>query len=365
MKINFYKDYCTICFSLVFLFVTNSYFSYSESLHYGAADGYFYNTISENFPKFPKEEVNYHYAQRFLIPYFVGFLSKILSANTFLVFRIVTILLILFILLLFIKINKQLKIKPEITFISVTILVLHPYLFRFYLATSTIITDLFFIFSFLGIIISIIKKNKINLYLFIFISLISRQTSLAFLISIIFIFILKKNKFLRNKDLFLILFMSIIVFFSINLLASYMTTNKTFPYQAVTGIIYYLFFNFNFINFFTFIFFSTFGFFLLVLYYLFFKQPKKKILYNEINIFILISSIIIILQPIMGGPIITGKNVLRLTILCLPAILILMNSYVEIKSNLTKKIFIIFIFLFSLHPTFSNIKSFFKLFVSL
>ena len=127
-----------------------------------AADGYFYNIISENFPKFPQEEVNYHYAQRFLIPYFVGFLSKILSLNTFLVFRIVTILLILFILLLFIKINKQLKIKPEIIFISIIILILHPYLFRFYLATSTIITDLFFILSFLGIIISIIKKIKIK-----------------------------------------------------------------------------------------------------------------------------------------------------------------------------------------------------------
>lgn len=365
MKINLYNGYCTVCLGLLFLFITNSYFSYSEALHYGAADGYFYNIISENFPKFPQEEINYHYAQRFLIPYFVGFLSKILSLNTFLVFRIVTILLILFIVLLFIKINKQLKIKPEIIFISIIILILHPYLFRFYLATSTIITDLFFILSFLGIIISIIKKNKINFYLFTFISLISRQTSFAFLISIVFIFILKKNKFLKKSDLFLILSINIIVFLSINVLTSYMTTNKNFPYETLTGIIYYLFFNFNFINFSTFIFFAIFGFFSLILYYFIYRKPQKKFLFNEINIFILISSIIIIMQPIMGGPIITGKNVIRLTILCLPAILILINSYVKIKLNHTIKIFVIFLFLFSLHPTFSNIKYFLKLFVPL
>jgi hypothetical protein len=57
--------------SLFFFFLSNEYFSFSESLHYGAADGYFYNIIAENFPGFPREEINFHYAQRFLIPYFI------------------------------------------------------------------------------------------------------------------------------------------------------------------------------------------------------------------------------------------------------------------------------------------------------
>lgn len=364
---NFFnnKNINILYISLFFFFLSNKYFLLSESLHYGAADGYFYNIIAENFPEFPREEINYHYAQRFLVPYFIGFLSKIFFLNTFLMFRIITVLLILSILALFIKINKRLEIKPEIIFISSSILVLHPYLFRFYLATSTIIIDLFFILSFLGIIISVIDKNKINLYLFIFIGLISRQTSLAFLIAFIFIFISKNNKFLKYKDLFFILLMSTIVLIIINKLANNIFVSKDFPYQAVTGIIYYLFFNFNLINFIIFIFFALFGFFSIFVYYFLFKKKKSNFFFNEINIFILISAIIIILQPIMGGPIISGKNIIRLTILCLPAILIVINSQVESKFSLTKKIFIIFLFLFSLHPTFSNIKYFIQLFVSL
>ena len=86
--------------SLFFFFFSNKYFLYSESLHYGAADGYFYNIIAENFPEFPREEINFHYAQRFLIPYFIGFLSKIFFLNTFLVFRIVAVLLILYIIII-------------------------------------------------------------------------------------------------------------------------------------------------------------------------------------------------------------------------------------------------------------------------
>lgn len=358
------KNINILYISLFFFFLSNKYFLFSESLHYGAADGYFYNIIAENFPKFPREEINFHYAQRFLIPYFIGFLSKIFLLNTFLMFRIVTVLLMLCILVLFIKINKRLKINPEIIFISSSILVLHPYLFRFYLATSTIIIDLFFILSFLGIIKSILDKNRINLYLFIFIGLISRQTSLAFLIAIIFIFISKNNKFLKFKDFFFILLMSALALIMINRLSSNMFVSKAFPYQAITGIIYYLFFNFNLINFIIFIFFSVFGFFSIIIYYFLFKK-KDIFLYNEINIFILISSIIIILQPVMGGPIVSGKNIIRLTILCLPAMLIVINTQVESKFILTKKIFIIFLFLFSLHPTFSNIKYFLKLFVSL
>jgi hypothetical protein len=159
--------------------------------------------------------------------------------------------------------------------------------------------------------------------------------------------------------------MSATALIMINKLASNIFLSKPFSYQHITGIIYYLFFNFNIINFVIFIFFSVFGFFSIMIYYFLFKKQKRNFLYNEINIFILISSIIIILQPIMGGPIISGKNIIRLTILCLPAILIVINSLVETKFSLTKKIFIIFLFLFSLHPTFSNIKYFFQLFVSL
>ena len=87
MEEKFFKLRYFIFFSLFLIIFSNSYFSYSESILYGGSDGRYYYLISKYFPNFG-ENIEYIKGERFLIPYIVGFISKIVNADAFLVFRI-------------------------------------------------------------------------------------------------------------------------------------------------------------------------------------------------------------------------------------------------------------------------------------
>lgn len=350
-------------FIILFLFLTNSYFSLEDSLKYGAADGYFYNIIAENFPNFPNEKMSAHYAQRFIIPYLIGFVSKVFFIETILTFRIFVILLILIIIYLFKNINKELGLNKKIIFLSSSILVLNPYLFRFYLSNPAIIIDLFFIIGFLGLILSIIKNSKLFFYFFFIIGLMSRQTALAFLISSFICFFFEKKKFFKIKDLIFLSLITIVTFLFIKNIGDQISFSNSFPWEATTGIFHYLFRNFNIINLFIFLTLPLIGYFQIIIFYFLIKKYKKKFSIDQIFVFILSSSVITILQPIFGGPLITGKNIIRLTLLALPAILILINrnnSLNQISKNLY--FFIFFLFISSLHPRFSKILILFNYF---
>ena len=80
----------------------------------------------------------------------------------------------------------------------------------------------------------------------------------------------------------------------------------------------------------------------------------KKINLN-LNLFIIIFSTLIVLQPILQGLEVSGKNIIRLSSLAFPSILVLfiINSK-KVKINRLKFIFFgILAFIWSSHPTFS------------
>ena len=84
---------------------------------------------------------------------------------------------------------------------------------------------------------------------------------------------------------------------------------------------------------------------------------------NEIIIILSSVSILIIGIGIASGPFITGKNLVRLTNLCYPMIIILICMIIEIKKNIIINKFqivvlSIFFVLWSLHPTYSKIEVF-------
>ena len=70
--------YIFLCFILLIL--TNSHFTYEESLIFGARDGFDYFTIANEFGNIPQETLSYHKAWRFVIPSLVGFVSKFFSS---------------------------------------------------------------------------------------------------------------------------------------------------------------------------------------------------------------------------------------------------------------------------------------------
>ena len=84
-----------ICF--LFLAVTNTYFNYDESLIFGALDGKDYFLISKNFPNFPNDdELSFHKAWRFIIPYLIGGLVNSLILKYFLPIEYLFLYLVFF-----------------------------------------------------------------------------------------------------------------------------------------------------------------------------------------------------------------------------------------------------------------------------
>ena len=53
-----------------------------------------------------------------------------------------------------------------------------------------------------------------------------------------------------------------------------------------------------------------------------FRKYRKKLIINEVNLFILLSTLLILSQPLLAGPISAGKNIIRLTNLAYPMMII-------------------------------------------
>ena len=98
--------------------------------------------------------------------------------------------------------------------------------------------------------------------------------------------------------------------------------------------------------------------------YYFFKYSFKKVIKSKLLVFLFSFVVLVILQPILSGVEITGRNILRLTTLAyIPLLIFLILITKERKSYIFNKKYFITLMLVltifhSFHPTFSIIKIF-------
>ena len=74
--------------SFIFVVITNNYFSYEESIVFGARDGADNFLIAQSFPNIPYDSFQYHNAWRFIVPTLIGLIGKISNIDLYLLFRI-------------------------------------------------------------------------------------------------------------------------------------------------------------------------------------------------------------------------------------------------------------------------------------
>ena len=101
----------------------------------------------------------------------------------------------------------------------------------------------------------------------------------------------------------------------------------------------------------------SFGPIILLFFYLIYKKIIKINL-NENSIFFIFLILGIISQPIITGPELTGKNIIRLSSYSYLPLISLIFLNISIKKIINKSYFkylILFVVLWSLHPTFSKI----------
>ena len=116
-----------LCFLI--LLITNNYFTYEQSLVFGAFDGFDYFLIADKLGSIPEETLSYHKAWRFIVPSLVHFVSKFFALDTYLTFRIFTIIASLLSIYIFNLILTKLKIEKHIFFKFLFLI----YLFRYFI----------------------------------------------------------------------------------------------------------------------------------------------------------------------------------------------------------------------------------------
>ena len=121
-----------IILSLVFLFITTSNFSLSQTMqNAGAIDGYQYFLISKSVPFFA-QDIQYIKGERFILPYLIGLFSKSTGLDLFLTYKILSVVAFLYLIILFIRILKKINLSENTIILSTSLIVFNPYLFRRY-----------------------------------------------------------------------------------------------------------------------------------------------------------------------------------------------------------------------------------------
>lgn len=364
MKLSFtLLDHRVFLFlSFILILLTNNYFSFEESIYFGARDGADYYLIADKLDKIPPETLQYHKAWRFVVPALIGIIAELLNLDIYFVFRIFTIIACLSTLVFFSLILQKLKIDNFHNFFLTSLLIFNPYLFRFYLAMPTMLNDIVFINSGLLIILGIIEKKKSFFYFGFFLALITRQNSIFFLLSLIISkLIFKKNSLITLKDIIFITLLTLLLFSINNKFANY----YTFYNDAYSLINRFHLFTFDF-TLLDFIKYNLFPLIILLplLFYLIFEKKNFVLTKIKFELFfiILLMTTFVTSVAYVGGPMITGRNLIRLINLAYPLLILVMILPFELKKNknlsLKYLFYIPIFFIWSLHPTFSSIKLF-------
>ncbi len=343
---------------LLYIIFTNSYFNYEDSLIFGGADGFSYYEISKFAPKLSSTGIQPIHAERFFFPYIIGILSKITSIEIYLLYRILVIILILLINKYFIDIFFQFNKNIYFILLSLLIINFNPYLTRFYIAVPLIINDLFFIYGSLLTISGLKNENKKIFFIGLIVSSFARQSAAAVCLVIFALRIIQKKRFfLKLYDINLSFIIFLLIYFLGYIYSSLIPVTVPRSEQYLITIFGLFIENKSFKELFIFFVWPFLSFGPIIIY--FFLIIKKNLINfktnKNLNLYLIFFIFLIVMQPIFQGLYVSGKNIIRLTTLAYPAVLVyfLINSKSQTFSKMIFIIFLIIFFIWSSHPTFS------------
>ena len=178
------------------------------------------------------------------IPYVIGLFAYTLDVNPFIIFRFFTYAIILCIIFFHFLIIKKLKTNFFFSILSISLLILNPYLIRYFIAVPTMINDAVFVLSLYLFSIGLIFSYKSTLAGML-LALMSRQNGVFLFIAYIINNFFKK-RFLIIKDSSTIL--SIVLFFIISLLSNNYADKvsiNNFNFMHVYGIFIWVYESFD------------------------------------------------------------------------------------------------------------------------
>ena len=308
----------------------------------GFGDSFSYYSISQN-AQSPHDlsTLPSHHAERYIIYVLLGKLALILNLEIWTVYRsfIVFLMLLTFMLLLYFS-----KLPKFNSIASLALLLFNPYLYKMYYVAPSEASEAFFVFGVLLFIIGLHSKKRSFVILGILVCCISKQTAIM-LVPILLILHLIGD--LKRVYFVLTLCFAILFFLFINTqLTLYIfggTYNNYALYHLLGGLKFY-YSKFDLIMLFSFL--GRLGF-----YFLTFSPLIMIFKFSKVNILAIVFFIILGLQPILGGPLVTGNNIQRLLSLGVPFLLPIIWNYKFTSNSLLS--FLCIYGLISLHHKFS------------
>lgn len=369
-SINF-KICLFLLFTFLIIFFSNSHFTFIETLTYGGADGASYLSISKASPNITLEKITPIHSERFFFPYLIGILSKIFNFEIFYLYKLFVVINLILINFYLYKIFKLIKIDNQMIFLVLSIINFNPYFSRFYIAVPTIINDLFLILGFTIVIYNITnhKVNNSSLLIGSAISFASRQTSIALIIAYLTVYFFLKKRIINFK--YEVYISSLFILF---LILSFYYSSHTFDtpgyrqdlYSFETRVLGLFLQKTSLNEKLIFLLFPILSYGPLLIFLVLFRRFNfnlKELIKSEKIIYLVILTTLVFLQPILSGPEISGRNIIRLTTLGISPFVVLIFLITKERNFKFKKLkliilFYIIIFFHSFHPTFSNIDIF-------
>ena len=170
-------------FLLALLLLTNRYLSVRDS-DVLSIDSYNYLRIATAFPRLPAPDsgLSAHHAQRFVIPYLTGGFSKATHLPMDISFRVFAVSGILLVVgLLLTALAKISRLSPLHSLWLVALQILNPYSFRIYIANPFLLNDVFFQVGLLALIVGLLEESASVSLFGIFVAICGRQTALLLL----------------------------------------------------------------------------------------------------------------------------------------------------------------------------------------
>lgn len=357
---KFYIAY--IFWLLIFVFFTNQYYDFNEIVSINQHDSISYMAIAKSAPYFSNEEIAYHHAQRVFFPYLIGLISNFFKIDIMLSFRIGAFIVVFTIVLFHYIITKILKTNLYVSLVFVSLLILNPYLIRYFIAVPTMVNDAAFILSLYLFLFGLVLNNSSTL-IGVFFGLISRQNGIflfaAFLIEKFFVL---KYKLIKDKSVIASILILLIISFTANNYAKHVSL-EGFDFRHAYGIFDWLAKEFNLLYFLKWAilpFYSYFPALIIIVIFFNLKSFDKSILKDYIVLLFIFFSIIGI--SYLPGPQMAGRNIIRQTSLAYPVILVGGLWFMSVKKKFFNKslliLIIILLHIWSFHPRYSKINTF-------
>ncbi len=194
---------------------TNRFVSLTEAIGNGFSDVASYRAIADAFPHFPESVTMFHHAQRLFFPYIIGMISYVSGISIYLSFLSVTIVSLIATLYVTDRILSFYNVSTPLYCLCMALLIFNPYVFRSYLTSPGMITDLLFLFGTSVIILGLIRNNRFILAVGCITAVLARQTTVVFIPAFfLWLFISEtfRSKHFNSKLIFISVLSFIIIF---------------------------------------------------------------------------------------------------------------------------------------------------------